>query len=140
MKSRGPAPPSDAPASRPLRIAMLGCKGIPARHGGVERHVEEIAIRLVQRGHHVDVFNRGYHPVRAHTYAGVQLRRRPSLNTKHFDAASHTALCALETAISRRYDVLHVHGLRGAQESADVRLTPRARVCVSPRSPPFSRA
>ena len=109
---RAAAAPAGTPADfRPLRIAFLGCKGIPARHGGIERHVEEIATRLVQRGHRVDVFNRAHHPEHERTYAGVQLRRRPSLNTKHFDAASHTALCTLEAAISQRYDVLHVHGI-----------------------------
>jgi len=102
---------SAAAAFRPLRIAMLGSKGIPAQHGGIERHVEEIAARLVRRGHTVDVFTRGHHPSRERTWEGVRLQRRPSLNTKHLDAASHTALCALEVALRPRYDILHLHGI-----------------------------
>ncbi len=100
----------DAPP-RSLRIAMVGSKGIPARHGGIERHVEEISRRLVQRGHRVDVFTRAYHPLRETTCDGVRLLRRPSLHTKHFDAASHTALCALEIAARGGYDILHFHGI-----------------------------
>jgi glycosyltransferase involved in cell wall biosynthesis len=101
----------DVPAPHALRIAMLGSKGIPARHGGIERHVEEVAQRLAQRGHRVDVFTRAYHPFREAFFAGVRLRRRPSLSTKHLDAASHTALCALEAGLSARYDILHIHGI-----------------------------
>lgn len=101
----------DPPAPRPLRIAMLGSKGIPAQHGGIERHVEEVAQRLARRGHRVDVFTRAYHPFREAFFDGVRLRRRPSINTKHFDTASHTALCMLEAGFSARYDLLHVHGI-----------------------------
>lgn len=99
------------PQVRRLRIAMLGAKGIPAVHGGIERHVEQIAIRLVRLGHQVDVFTRTYHPFAEPLFEGVRLRRRPSLRTKHLDAASHTALCVLEAAFSQRYDLLHVHGI-----------------------------
>ena len=36
---------------------MIGQKGIPALYGGIERHVEEIARRLVARGHEVLVLH-----------------------------------------------------------------------------------
>ena len=97
--------------SRRLRVAMLGSKGIPAEHGGIERHVEEVALRLARRGHRVDVFTRAHHSVREPFLDGVRLRRRPSIPTKHLDAATHTALCALEVALSARYDILHIHGI-----------------------------
>ena len=42
---------------RSMKIAMIGQHGIPARHGGVERAVEEVGWRLVERGHEVTVFN-----------------------------------------------------------------------------------
>ena len=105
---------SDTPLTAPrrlLRIAMVGAKGIPALHGGIERHVEEIATRLAQRGHRVDVFTRAYHPYRRPDFAGVRLQRRASLRTKHLDAATHTAWCVLEAVASHRYDVVHVHGI-----------------------------
>ena len=35
------------PGWRPLRIAMVGQKGMPATYGGIERHVEEMSARLV---------------------------------------------------------------------------------------------
>ena len=38
-----------------MKIAMIGQKGIPAIYGGIERHVEELAVRLVGLGHQVVV-------------------------------------------------------------------------------------
>ena len=46
-----------------LNIAMFGHKRIPSREGGVEIVVEELATRMVQRGHNVICFNRAGHHV-----------------------------------------------------------------------------
>lgn len=110
----------------PLRIAMVGQKGVPARFGGVETHVENVATRLAQRGHEVWTFCRsrflpsrtgsipseGYRVTGSqHTYKGVRLLYRPSINTKHLDASSHTFLCALESSIGHKFDLVHFHGI-----------------------------
>ena len=89
---------------------MIGQKGIPATYGGIERHVEEIAVRLVERGHEVDVYSRLYYSHQRGMYRGVRIRRLPSLNTKHFDAITH---CALSTwdSLWRNYDIVHYHAL-----------------------------
>ena len=43
-----------------LRIAFIGQKGLPARYGGVETHVEQIATRLAARGHEVTAYCRDW--------------------------------------------------------------------------------
>lgn len=102
---------------RPLRIAMVGQKGIPARYGGVETHVENIAVRLAARGHDVSVFCRSRlrapenFPGANGSYRGVHLLYRGSVNTKHFDAASHSFVSALEASCRHRFDVVHLHGI-----------------------------
>ena len=111
---------------RPLRIAMIGQKGIPARYGGVETHVEAVSARLVERGHDVWAFCRsrlrpgtngealpeGYHVNGgAPVYRGVRLVYRPSLYTKHTDAATHAVLCALEASCAHGFDIVHLHGI-----------------------------
>jgi len=108
-----------------MRIAMIGQKGIPARYGGVETHVEQISTRLAALGHDVSVFCRNRLRPRPDEiteangfetsptglrYRGVGLRFRPSINTKHFDAATHTMLCAAESAL-RKFDIVHFHGI-----------------------------
>ena len=59
-----------------MKIAMIGQRGVPATFGGVERHVEELGARLVDRGHEVIVFcRRGLRRVRARAAtAGCALR------------------------------------------------------------------
>jgi glycosyltransferase involved in cell wall biosynthesis len=89
---------------------MIGQKGIPATWGGIERHVEEVARRLVQRGHEVSVFCRLYYTPAGSTYHGVRLLRRPSIHTKHLDTVTHVALSTIES-LARRFDVLHFHAL-----------------------------
>ncbi|NLC31207.1 MAG: glycosyltransferase, partial [Candidatus Moranbacteria bacterium] len=41
-----------------MKIALIGQKGIPAKFGGVERHVEELAGEMVKKGHQVFVYAR----------------------------------------------------------------------------------
>lgn len=111
---------------RPLRIAMIGQKGIPARFGGVETHVDNVSTRLAARGHDVWVFGRsrfrpgrdGAPPASAcesgpdgWRYRGVRLAFRPSVNTKHLDAASHALLCTLEAGAFHGFDIVHFHGI-----------------------------
>ncbi|EJE53640.1 glycosyltransferase [Acidovorax sp. CF316] len=43
-------------AEKPLRIAVIGTDGMPARYGGFETCVEQLAPRLARRGHAVQVF------------------------------------------------------------------------------------
>ena len=38
-----------------MRIAMIGQKGMPARDGGVERHVHDLAMRLNKNDFEVSV-------------------------------------------------------------------------------------
>jgi len=89
---------------------MIGQKGIPATYGGIERHVEEIATRLVERGHEVDVYSRVHYSRHSGEFRGVHTHRLPSVNTKHLDAISHCAISTVD-ALARRYDVVHYHAL-----------------------------
>ena len=41
-----------------FRLAILGTRGIPANYGGFETFAEELAPRLVARGHDVTVYCR----------------------------------------------------------------------------------
>ncbi len=93
-----------------MKIAMLGQKGIPATYGGIERHVEELATRLVDRGHEVTVYCRPYYSKMEGSYRGVKLVNIPSVRTKHLDTATHCAL-AVPHILSKKYDIVHIHAL-----------------------------
>ena len=87
---------------------MLGVKTLPSA-SGVEKVVEEVGSRLVQRGHEVTVFTRAHlaGTNQPSEYRGMQVRPTWSVPTKHFDAATHAVAAAL--AMSGKTDVLHVH-------------------------------
>ena len=108
---------------------MVGQKGIPATYGGIERHVEEIGARLVERGHDVTVYARPHYSKLGGVYRGMRIRRLPSINTKHLDTISHCAFATLDTLL-RRYDIVHFHALGPSLFSSLPRLR-RARTVVT---------
>ncbi len=101
---------ADGPAERPLRVAMIGLRGIPATYGGVERAVEELAAQLAERGHDVTVYARtAYSEAGRSEFRNVSITRLPQINTKHLEAASHTALALFHALVRGRFDVIHLH-------------------------------
>lgn len=94
-----------------MKIAFIGQKGIPSLAGGIEKHVEEVAVRMAKEGHEVFVYVRdNYTPKELKEFKGVNLIHLPSINTKHLDAISHTFLASLHSLFSG-YDVIHYHGI-----------------------------
>ena len=97
-----------------MRIAMLGLRAIPLGEGGggVERHVEELAERLVKRGHTVFVYVRSYampkHAPRR--WRGMHLIRLPTIRTKHLETIVHTLVASLHVLFVRVH-VVHYHGV-----------------------------
>lgn len=96
---------------RPLRIAMIGLRGVPATYGGVERAVEELSAHLAARGHRVTVFaRRSYSDPRVRWHRGIEVVHHGEIDTKHLEAISHSALAVLVALRWRRFDVVHFHG------------------------------
>ena len=107
-----------------MRIAMIGTRGLPATHGGVERAVGGLAEGLSQLGHDVTVFGR-------HGYCGditnidgptVRQVELPCVNTKHLEAVSHTAIATAYVSLRRSYDVVHYHATGPAAFAGLLRL------------------
>lgn len=82
-----------------LRIALLGSRGIPARYGGYETLMEELAVLLVSFGHEVTVYCRShYTSYSEREHRGVRLVVLPTLRGKYFDTPVHTLLSCLHAA------------------------------------------
>lgn len=90
-----------------MKIALLGTRGIPARHSGFETFYEQLAVRLVTRGHEVTVYNRS-HFIKdiGKEYNGVKIVSLPSIPTKHLDTITHTFLSTIHSLFSR-YDIVY---------------------------------
>lgn len=76
-----------------MKIAILGTRGIPANYGGFETFAEQLATRLVTRGHELRVYCRRHNAnYTSNEYRGVRLVVLPSIKHKYFDTISHTFL------------------------------------------------
>src|SRR5689334_4566508 len=104
----------DARDMKPLRIAMLGTRGVPANYGGLETVAEEVGARLVERGHRVSIYCRAHNSTtRATTYRGMRRVVLPSVRQKYLDTPAHTAVASAH-ALAHRSDVVHVFGVGNA--------------------------
>lgn len=99
-----------------MKIAMIGHKRIPSREGGVEIVVEELATRLVQKGHQVDVYNRNGNNVldnsikttKIKEYKGANIKTIFTINKKGLDALVYSFFASI-IASFKKYDCIHYH-------------------------------
>lgn len=84
-----------------LSIAMVGTRGAPAHYGGFETAIEEIGVRLADRGHQVRVYCRTGNSDVTGTYRGMELVTLPALRQRSLETLSHTGLSALHLAAHR---------------------------------------
>lgn len=101
-------------AGEKLNIAMLGHKHMLSREGGIEIVVNELAIRMVARGHRVTCYDRNTHHVsggeveKAKEYRGVKIIPVWTIEKKGL-AAMTSSLSATWKAAWGKYDVVHIH-------------------------------
>lgn len=98
-----------------LNIAMLGHKHVLSREGGIEIVVNELATRMVKRGHAVTCYDRHTHHVSGDTpldtrteYQGVKIIPVWTVERKGL-AAMTSSLSAAWKATWGKYDVVHIH-------------------------------
>lgn len=100
-----------------MKIAMIGHKTIPSREGGVEVVVQNLATRMVRKGHEVVVYNRakkhahdhkGKNPKKRTSYKGVTIKEVLTIDKKGLAACSSSFFATI-SAIFRKYDCIHYH-------------------------------
>jgi len=103
-------------ADNKLNIAMLGHKRIPSREGGVEIVVEELATRMVERGHQVTCYNRKGHHVSGSEFDSAELKEYKGVKIipvwtldKKGLAAMTSSLAAAHKAAWSKAGVVHIH-------------------------------
>lgn len=79
-----------------MKIAILGTRGIPARYGGFETLADQLAQRLVARGHHLTVYCRKPFTSPHDVYdSRIQRVILPSISSRYFDTLFHSFLSIL---------------------------------------------
>ncbi len=97
LAAAGPEIPSSPSADqhKPITIALVGTRGVPARYGGFETCVEEVGRRLADRGHRVVVYCRSTDRPGPGRYLGMELVHLPALRRRSLETLSHTALSTM---------------------------------------------
>lgn len=99
-------------ASYPLKIAVVGTRGIPSNYSGVERACEEIYPVLAARGHEITMYCRDNETrERPLTYRGVRLIYLPALSDYRLETVSHSASAMAHALCRVRPNIVHVHAL-----------------------------
>jgi len=98
-----------------MKIAVIGCKGLPAKQGGIEHYCQELYTRIATEGHEVDLFARSSYMEGGKWFAtdhvgGVNVICLPSLSFKGIDALTNAAIATF-LSIFNSYDVIHFHAL-----------------------------
>ena len=88
-----------------MKIALIGTRGIPAAHGGFETCVEEIGLRLVEKGHKVTVYSK-LNPKygKISEYRGMQIIYIPRIPLKGFETLFAAFLAVLHSIFFSKYD------------------------------------
>ncbi len=96
-----------------MKIAIIGHKRIPSNEGGIEKGVEQHAIRMVERGHEVHVYNRGGHNIygkefnkeKSKYYKGIRIITIPTFQHRALNCSVYSFF-ATWRAIFGKYDVI----------------------------------
>jgi glycosyltransferase involved in cell wall biosynthesis len=87
----------------PLKIAIMGTRGVPPSYGGFETFAAELGTRLVARGHQVAVYSRGGV---SGMWNGLERIAVPArMGSKYFETVTHTFFSALD-ALRRDFDAV----------------------------------
>ena len=99
-----------------LAVQMLGTRGLPNKYGGSETCIEEVGVRLLERGHEVRIFSRPrVTGTDEREFRGMEQVPLPRRTIQNVDTLTHSLLAILWLARHRRADdgslrVLHFHG------------------------------
>ncbi|MCR4615786.1 MAG: glycosyltransferase family 4 protein [Clostridiales bacterium] len=87
---------------------MLGHKRIPGRSGGIEVVVEELSVRMAEKGHDVVAYNRHCGEEKLKEYNGVKIVEVRTFKTSALNAMVYSFFATLK-CIFKKYDVMHYH-------------------------------
>jgi len=121
---------------RKFKIAFVGLKGIPAKYGGVEKHVEELGARLAKKGHNIICYTRWNYNNFNGIYKGMKVISTPAIPEKHTEMISHTFFSLLNL-MDKNVDIIHIHSVDPAILSFIPRMN--AKVVVTSHGQAYRR-
>lgn len=89
-----------------LKIGIIGHKRIPSNEGGIEKGVEQHAVRMVQRGHSVTAYNRSGHNVFGKEYDLKKLREYKGIKIVNIPTVSGSACVPIYSFIATIHAII----------------------------------
>jgi N-acetylglucosaminyldiphosphoundecaprenol N-acetyl-beta-D-mannosaminyltransferase len=122
--------PSAPAVTGNIRIAFIGCRGVPARYAGFERVVEELGARLAHRDYEVTVYNRShFYKDRPRLHRGMRILYLPTVESKSLETIIHTFLSMIHAAF-QDYHIIYLCGV-GNSPLAWIGLLGRKRIVIN---------
>ncbi|MFT3786355.1 MAG: glycosyltransferase family 4 protein [Tepidisphaeraceae bacterium] len=106
-------------SARPMRIAVMGFRGVPNNYSGIEAICENLFAAFAEMGHKVTVYCRpGVIEKKLDVHRGIRLVRTPAPGGKNGETLSHSLL-SLTHAITRgdvhengeKFDLISLHSI-----------------------------
>ncbi|MDQ3518947.1 MAG: glycosyltransferase family 4 protein [Gemmatimonadota bacterium] len=96
----------------PLRIAVVGTRGVPSAYSGLETVTENLYSILAERGHQVTVYCRPDDTAESmETYRGMRRVRVPVMKRRWAETISHVGASLAHVAVAGGYDLVHMQAL-----------------------------
>ncbi len=94
-----------------MRIGIIGTRGIPNYYGGFEECAQQLAVRLVGKGHKVWVYNSHLHPYSQKSFEGVEIIHKydPEHKVGTFGQFVYDLNCIIDSRW-RRFDIILMLG------------------------------
>jgi glycosyltransferase involved in cell wall biosynthesis len=90
-----------------MKIAVLGIKGIPGKHG-VEIVVDSLVPYLSAMGHDITVYGYDSYTNQTKDYCGVRIKTVNGSSRKNIEMISHMWNASIDTR-KDNYDIIHIH-------------------------------
>jgi glycosyltransferase involved in cell wall biosynthesis len=127
-----------SPSDRPVKVMVLGVRGIPNVQGGIETHAEHLYERLAKLGCDVEVIVRTpFVPRDQRALGPIRLKRIWSPTRPGLEALIHSMLGVLYASVVRP-DILHIHAVGPAIVTPLARLF-GLRVVMTHHGPDYDR-
>lgn len=111
-----------------MKIAIIGHKRIPSNEGGIEKGVEQHAVRMVERGHEVIAFNRGGHNVFGKEHDKKRLKEYKGVKIVTIPTTSGKACVPIYSFFSTLYCIFHRPDVISFRASGSCAMIPLAKL------------
>lgn len=111
-----------------MKIAIIGHKRIPSNEGGIEKGVEQHAVRMVKRGHKVTVYNRGGHNVFGKEHDKKKLKEYKGIKIVTIPTTSGKACVPIYSFLATLHCIFHRPDVISFRASGPCAMIPLAKL------------